>query len=223
MRRLTISVDETLADTFDRLVAEKGYENRSEAFRDLLRDELDKKRLQIGDAKYCVGVLSYVYKHHERDLPRRLTIMQHGHHDVTVATLHADHDNCIESVILRGPTTAVVAFAQARHRREGSCPYRGKKAVLADLSSRLLKLVGSSCHMYLVDLAFCLGFNSTTEIWTPEHFRVGARGGPLNAGGHLKRISSSSRSLGLACRFETLGCTRRASVAMRPEVALVGH
>jgi len=115
MRRLTISVDEALADTFDQLVSEKGYQNRSEAFRDLLRDELDKKSLQVGDAKYCVGVLSYVYNHHERELPRLLTIIQHGHHDVTVATLHAhlDHDNCIESVILRGPTTAVVAFAQA--------------------------------------------------------------------------------------------------------------
>jgi CopG family transcriptional regulator, nickel-responsive regulator len=115
MRRLTISVDDELADTFDRLVAERGYGNRSEAFRDLLRDELDKKRLQTGEAKFCVGVLSYVYNHHERDLPRRLTIMQHGHHDVTVATLHAhlDHDNCIESVILRGSTPAVVAFAQA--------------------------------------------------------------------------------------------------------------
>ncbi len=115
MRRLTISVDDDLADTFDRLVADKGYENRSEAFRDLLRDELDRKRLQVGDAKFCVGVLSYVYNHHERNLPGRLTTMQHGHHDVTVATLHAhlDHDNCIESVILRGPTSAVVAFAQA--------------------------------------------------------------------------------------------------------------
>ena len=115
MRRLTISVDDALADTFDQLVAEKGYDNRSEAFRDLLRDELDKKRLQLGDAKFCVGVLSYVYNHHERELPRRLTTMQHSHHDVTVATLHAhlDHDNCIESVILRGATTAVVAFAQA--------------------------------------------------------------------------------------------------------------
>ena len=115
MRRLTISVDNELADTFDRLVAEKGYENRSEAFRDLLRNELDRKRLQVGDAKYCVGVLSYIYNHHERELPRRLITMQHEHHDVTVATLHAhlDHDNCIESVILRGPTASVMAFAQA--------------------------------------------------------------------------------------------------------------
>ncbi len=115
MRRLTISVDDELADTFDRLVAEKGYENRSEAFRDLLRDELDKKRLNAGTAKYCVGVLSYVYNHHERQLPRRLTTMQHEHHDVTIATLHAhlDHDNCIESVILRGATASVIAFAKA--------------------------------------------------------------------------------------------------------------
>lgn len=115
MRRLTISVDERLAETFDRLMAQKGYANRSEAFRDLLRDELDKKRLEAGDAKFCVGVLSYLYNHHERDLPSRLTDMQHGHHDVTVATLHAhlDHDNCIESVILRGPTESVLAFARA--------------------------------------------------------------------------------------------------------------
>jgi len=115
MRRLTISIDDGLADTFDRLTAEKGYENRSEAFRDLLRGELDRKRLQEGESKFCVGVLSYVFNHHERDLSRRLTAKQHEHHDVTVATLHAhlDHDNCVESVILRGPTAAVVRFAQS--------------------------------------------------------------------------------------------------------------
>jgi len=115
MRRLTISLDNELADTFDRLVAERGYENRSEAIRDLLREELDRRRLQLRQAKYCVGVLTYVYNHHQRDLPRRLTDMQHRHHDVTVATLHAhlDHDDCIESVILRGPTAAVAAFADA--------------------------------------------------------------------------------------------------------------
>lgn len=53
----------------------RGFENQSEAFRDLLRDELDKKRLQVGDPKYCVGVLSYVDHHNEREPPRRLTVM----------------------------------------------------------------------------------------------------------------------------------------------------
>jgi CopG family nickel-responsive transcriptional regulator len=115
MRRLTISIDDDLADTFDRLVKERGYQNRSEAFRDLLRGELGKGSLQEGTAKYCVGTLSYVYNHHERQLASRLTSMQHDHHDVTVSTMHAhlDHDNCIETVILRGPTATVAQFAQA--------------------------------------------------------------------------------------------------------------
>src|SRR5580704_5702071 len=114
MRRLTISVDDDLADTFDRLVKEKGYVNRSEAFRDLVRGALKDASIREGTAKYCVGALSYVYNHHERQLASRLTTMQHDHHDVTVSTMHAhlDHENCIETVILRGPTEAVMHFAE---------------------------------------------------------------------------------------------------------------
>ena len=121
MRHLTISVDDELADTFDRLVEEKGYGSRSEAFRDLLRGALGQQQLRTGTAKYCVGALSYVYNHHERQLARRLTSMQHDHHDVTVSTMHAhlDHDNCIETVILRGPTQAVMDFAQAVMAQSG--------------------------------------------------------------------------------------------------------
>jgi CopG family nickel-responsive transcriptional regulator len=115
MRRITISVDDDLADTFDHLVKQRGYVNRSEAFRDLLRGALGQERIDEGAAKHCIGALSYVYNHHERQLARRLTSMQHDHHDLTVSTMHAhlDHDNCIETVILRGPTAEVTQFAQA--------------------------------------------------------------------------------------------------------------
>jgi CopG family transcriptional regulator, nickel-responsive regulator len=115
MRRLTISIDDDLADTFEKLVKEKGYANRSEAFRDLLRGELGRDEMQAGNAKYCVGALSYVYNHHERQLAKRLTSLQHDHHDLTVSAMHAhlDHDNCIETVILRGPTKQVTEFARA--------------------------------------------------------------------------------------------------------------
>jgi len=115
MRRVTISVDDDLADTFDRLVREKGYGSRSEAFRDLVRGALDNAQVDAGTAKHCVGALSYVYNHHERQLASRLTGMQHDHHDLTVSTMHAhlDHDNCLETVILKGPTQAVIEFAQA--------------------------------------------------------------------------------------------------------------
>jgi CopG family nickel-responsive transcriptional regulator len=115
MRRLTISIEDDLADTFDQLMKEKGYQSRSEAFRDLLRGALVNDSVGAGSARHCVGVLSYVYNHHERQLASRLTEMQHEHHDVTVSTMHAhlDHDNCIETVILRGATREVMHFAEA--------------------------------------------------------------------------------------------------------------
>jgi len=121
MRRLTISVDDDLADTFDKLVHDKGYENRSEAFRDLVRQALGEASLQNDSAKYCVGALSYVYNHHERQLASRLTGMQHDHHDLAVSTMHAhlDHENCLETVILRGPTQAVLKFADAVKAQPG--------------------------------------------------------------------------------------------------------
>lgn len=121
MRRLTISIDEAMADTFDHLVHEKGYQNRSEAFRDLLRSELDRKRLELGDAKHCVGVLSYLFNHHERELATRLTRMQHEHHELSIATMHAhlDHDFCIETMIVRGPTASVLSFAQSLIAEKG--------------------------------------------------------------------------------------------------------
>lgn len=114
MRRLTVSIEDDLADKFDALAHQRGYENRSEAFRDLIRRELGERRLAVGTAKYCVANLSYIYNHHERRLAERLTSLQHAHHDVAVASMHAhlDHENCIESIILQGPTAAVTKFAE---------------------------------------------------------------------------------------------------------------
>ena len=115
MERITISVDAELAAEFDRLIAARGYRNRSEAMRDVLRAHLEQARRAGGDAGHCVANLSYVYNHHERDLAERLTELQHGQHDLTVATMHAhlDHENCLETLILRGPTAAVRQFADA--------------------------------------------------------------------------------------------------------------
>ena len=119
MQRFTISLDDDLAREFDRLIAARGYRSRSEAVRDLLRGQLEAAR--PAENGHCVANLSYVYNHHERDLAERLTALQHGHHDLTVATLHAhlDHDNCLESVILRGPTDAVRRFAAALTAERG--------------------------------------------------------------------------------------------------------
>lgn len=115
MERFTISLDEKLAAEFDRLIRERGYLNRSEAVRDLLRGKLDSLRLQEQQAPFCVASLSYVYNHHERDLAERLTGLQHDQHDLVVASthVHLDHENCLETVILRGKTEVVRRFADA--------------------------------------------------------------------------------------------------------------
>lgn len=115
MERITISLDADLAAEFDRLIGERGYRNRSEAMRDLLRAHLEQSRLQKGGTGHCVANLSYVFNHHQRELAERLTALQHGQHDLTVATMHAhlDHENCLETVLLRGPTAAVRGFADA--------------------------------------------------------------------------------------------------------------
>lgn len=115
MQRLTISLDDDLAEAFDTLIQRRGYANRSEAMRDLLRKELGESDLAAGEAKQCVAILSYVFDHHERQLSSRLTDIQHDHHELAVATMHAhiSHEDCVETVILRGATDEVRGFAQS--------------------------------------------------------------------------------------------------------------
>ena len=114
MERVTISLEESLLAEFDRYIARKGYQNRSEAIRDLVRDRLE---AQSGEdpTGISVGCVSYVYNHHQRDLAQRLTNAQHGHHDVVLSSLHVhlDHENCLEVTLLRGPTGELRAFAES--------------------------------------------------------------------------------------------------------------
>lgn len=121
MRRITISVDDALADQFDQLILQRGYENRSEAFRDLVRGKLEQERKVTNEARFCVASVNYIYNHHERELASRLTAAQHEHHDLCVSTMHVhlDHDNCLETVILRGTYRRVSDFANSLVAQSG--------------------------------------------------------------------------------------------------------
>ncbi len=112
MERFTISLDDELAQDFDAFIAARGYQNRSEALRDLIRARLELERAQQGGGD-CVASLSFVYNHHERELAERLAAHQHAHHDLTVASLHVhlDHESCLENVVLQGPAAAVRSLA----------------------------------------------------------------------------------------------------------------
>jgi|APCry1669193181_1035450.scaffolds.fasta_scaffold02029_10 CopG family nickel-responsive transcriptional regulator len=115
MERVTISLEDGLLGEFDDYIKRKGYENRSEAIRDLLRQRLEADRLAEDRAEQAVACLSYVYNHHQRELSRRLASAQHAHHDLVLSTLHVhlDHENCLEIAVLQGNTGAVRSFAEA--------------------------------------------------------------------------------------------------------------
>lgn len=114
MQRFTISLDDQLAAQFDELIAARGYVNRSEAVRDLLRERLGNAAMDAKRAKFCVANVSYIYDHHDHKVAGRVLELQHEHHDLVTSSLHThlDHDHCLESVVLRGPITAVQACAQ---------------------------------------------------------------------------------------------------------------
>jgi CopG family transcriptional regulator, nickel-responsive regulator len=114
MDRFTISLDENLAAAFDELIKERGYATRSEAVRDMLRTHLQRSAERRDNRGLCVANLSYVYNHHERELAERLTSIQHAHHELTVSTMHAhlDHDQCIETVLLKGSVKRVREFSE---------------------------------------------------------------------------------------------------------------
>lgn len=121
MQRITISVDETLATSLDSMAREKGYASRSEAVRDLVRGGLEQWHGEAHKGEHCVANLSYVVEHRVRALPQRLAEMQHAHHDLVAArtTVVLDHYHSLESVILKGPTQAVRAFADAVRSERG--------------------------------------------------------------------------------------------------------
>ena len=110
--RFGISADDELIKRFDALIAEKGYVNRSEAIRDLIRNSLVEEQWSRG-AEETVGTVTLVYNHHTRDLADKLTEHQHSHHDAIVSALHVhlDAHHCLEVVVLRGKAKEVKRLA----------------------------------------------------------------------------------------------------------------
>lgn len=109
--RFGVSLDADLLKLFDGLLDAKGYGNRSEALRDLIRSALIKDKWDENEAG--AGALLLVYDHHRNDLSRRLTAIQHESFNLVVAGLHVhvDHENCLEILVLKGAPKELRALA----------------------------------------------------------------------------------------------------------------
>ncbi len=113
MQRITITIDEQLAQELDKLVAARGYQNRSEAMRDLVRAGIIHTNTTT-TSKDCIASLSYVYDPTTRELPKRLARWFQEHHNLCVTTTRValDHESMMEVCVLKGQTKDVRAFAE---------------------------------------------------------------------------------------------------------------
>ncbi len=109
--RFGVSLEKTLLEKFDRLIRNRGYTNRSEAIRDLIRAELVKKEWEEGGE--VAGAITFIYDHHKRDLLNRVIDIQHENHQTIVSTqhVHLDHHNCLEIVAVKGKSVEVRRLA----------------------------------------------------------------------------------------------------------------
>jgi CopG family transcriptional regulator, nickel-responsive regulator len=113
MQRITVTIDDELLEAVDKMIVRRGYQNRSEAIRDLTRAgmvELEERSLADQQG---VAALVYVYDHEGRALARRLTRAFHDQHDLSLATMHVhlDHESCLEVAVLRGAMKDIRDFA----------------------------------------------------------------------------------------------------------------
>ncbi|MFZ5737309.1 CopG family transcriptional regulator [Rhodopseudomonas thermotolerans] len=112
MHRVTITLDDDLMEKLDTIIAARGYQNRSEAIRDLARIGIQQTAAETTSG-HCVGAMVYTYDHAKRGLPGKLTQSFHHHHELSRATMHVhlDHDQCLEVTILDGNASELQHFA----------------------------------------------------------------------------------------------------------------
>ncbi len=111
--RFGVSIDQRLLSRFDELNRVKGYVNRSEAVRDLIRNALVEEQWRSSSTEQTVGTVTLVYDHHTRELSHRLTEQQHSHYQAILSTLHVhlDEHHCLEVVVIRGSAAEVRRLA----------------------------------------------------------------------------------------------------------------
>lgn len=114
MQRVTITLDDDLMVELDTFIAVRGYQNRSEAIRDLARAGIREAAEDLHPKRDCVAALVYAYDHEARQLSKRLTKAFHDHHELSQASLHVhlDHDTCLEVTVLRGNSGDVQRFGE---------------------------------------------------------------------------------------------------------------
>jgi len=113
LKRFSISLEDDILETFDTLIRQRKYSNRSEAVRDLIRKSFVQEEWEMD--KEVIGVISLVYDHHQRQLQEKLTELQHNYYQQVLSSthIHVDHHNCMEVIIVQGKAQRVKELADS--------------------------------------------------------------------------------------------------------------
>ncbi|HPK53633.1 MAG TPA: nickel-responsive transcriptional regulator NikR [Smithellaceae bacterium] len=119
--RFGVSLEEGLLKKFDDLIHRRKYTNRSEAIRDMIRQELLKQEWEEGGE--VAGAITFIYDHHTRELLSKITDIQHDSQDVIISTqhIHLDHHHCLEIVAIKGRVREVLRLADSLKAIKGVC------------------------------------------------------------------------------------------------------
>jgi len=100
--RFGVSMEEGLLMKFDAILRKAGYNNRSEAIRDLIRKNIVEEEWKKGEV--VAGSIMLVYSHHQRELLEKIMDIQHGFHGIIISTqhVHMDDDKCLEIIVVKG-------------------------------------------------------------------------------------------------------------------------
>lgn len=107
-----MSLGRRLLRQLDRMVREKGYDNRSLAIADMVRDNLIEHQQELGDGEVA-GTVTLIYDHHKSQVQKTLTDIQHdcGSQIISTMHVHLDHHNCLEVLVVRGKASAIKRIA----------------------------------------------------------------------------------------------------------------
>src|SRR6266446_1229792 len=179
MQRATIVLDDEFVVELDRVIAVRGYQNRSEAIRDLARSGMRQAAEEAGGTGDCIAALVYVYDHNARELAKRLTHSFHEHHDLSLSAMHVhlDHGSCLEVAILKGDAREVrhladhvIAERGVRHGRlvmipvEVEAEKHAHDGEMKRVDSPNISASGLRGRLFAI-FAILIGLNIAAWIW----------------------------------------------------------
>lgn len=120
LTRLSFSIENTLSEKLEKMVDQKGYNNRSEFIRDMIRERIVEDEWTNAQND-VIGTITIIFDHHKRELSNKLTELQHLHHKLVLTSthIHLSRDICAEMIMLKGDGKSIQKLSDNLKQQRG--------------------------------------------------------------------------------------------------------